>query len=484
MSSTTITCPKCRQSFELTEAMAAPIEARLRSQFEADKARAAADLAAKEKAVAAREAAAAKAQESVDEAVNAKLAGERAKLTQELRKKVETDMAAEVQAAREENAELRRKADAATKKEVELARRERELTDKQSAMELELQAKLSAERVKIAEDARKQAAAAQQTELTALKEQLATQTAAAKKAQDEELKLRQERAKLEEDTRTLKLQVQRTLDEERAKIREDAARQADESHRLTVAEKDQKIAEMVKQIDDLRRKADSGSQQAQGEVLEVELERLLRDAFPLDLIEPVGKGVFGGDVVQRVRNDLGQVCGTILWESKRTKNWQSDYLTKLRDDGRAAKADACALMTTAMPKNIATFGHVEGIWVTNRACVVGVAAALRQGIMQVADAKRAMQGQQGKMELVYHYLTGPQFRQRVEAIVESFSTMQKDLDAERRAMEKLWAKREKQIERAALNAMGMHGDLAGIVGKALPELDGVGVSELLGAENI
>lgn len=476
MAGTSITCPKCRHSFELTEAMSAPIEARLRAQFEADAAQKAEDLAAKEKELAAKAAALAKAQDSVEEAVATRLIAERARVERDARAKAAEAVSLELQAAKEEAAEQRAKAEAATKREIELARRERDLTEKQSALELDVQKAIESERAALVEKARKEALTQQEAALKALREENVAKGQALAEAQRAELALRQERSKLEQEKQALELEVARQLDAERAKIRADALAQADEQHRLTLAEKDQTMAELRAQLDAARRKADQGSQQAQGEVLEVELERLLKEAFPTDVFEPVPKGVHGGDVVHRVRNELGQLCGTILWESKRTKIWQDAFLSKNRDDGRIAKADACAIMSVTLPKAITTFGQVDGVWVTNRACVVGVAAALRLGILQVAEAKRAMQGQAGKMELVYQYLTGSQFRQRVEAIVEAFSTMQKDLDAEKRAMERLWAKREKQIERAALNAMGMHGDLSGIVGNALPEIEGMNLS--------
>jgi hypothetical protein len=333
-----------------------------------------------------------------------------------------------------------------------------------------MQRKLEAERKKIAEQARGEAEQSQSATLKGLQAELEAKALALKTAQDAELTLRKQRAALEQEKQALQLEVQRKLDAERDQIRADARKQADEEHRYRLAESEKRLADVNKQLEEARRKAEQGSQQTQGEVLEIELERILRDAFPLDLIEPVPKGVHGGDVVQRIRNDLGQVCGSILWESKRTKNWSDGWLAKLRDDGRAAKADQFAIMSAVLPDGIATFGQMDGVWVTGRACVVGVASALRLGIMQVADAKRAMQGQQGKMELVYHYLTGPQFRQRVEAIVESFTAMQADLITERRAMERIWAKREKQIDRAIVNAAGMYGDLSGIAGVAIPEL--------------
>jgi hypothetical protein len=171
----------------------------------------------------------------------------------------------------------------------------------------------------------------------------------------------------------------------------------------------------------------------------------------------------------------GQPCGTILWETKRTKNWSDGWLAKLRGDQRAAAAELAVLVSKALPKQIETFGFVDAIWVTDFPFVVPLAVALRQSLIDLASAKRAQDGQATKMELVYQYLTGPRFRHRVAAIVEKFSDMQTDLDRERKAMTRLWAKRETQIQGVIESTVGMYGDLQGIAGKAFQEIDGLAI---------
>jgi hypothetical protein len=208
-------------------------------------------------------------------------------------------------------------------------------------------------------------------------------------------------------------------------------------------------------------------------VQELELESVLSAKFPLDQIHPVPKGEFGGDVLQHVAGPFGQACGTILWESKRTKNWSDGWLVKLREDQRQAKAELSIIVSQALPKDVETFDLVEGVWVTHPKEVLPLAMALRQGLMEVAVAKQASEGQQTKMEMVYDYLMGPRFRQRVQAIVEAFSTMREDLDKERRVMMKQWAKREEQIGRVMQATVGMYGDLQGIAGKTLQEIEGL-----------
>jgi len=247
-------------------------------------------------------------------------------------------------------------------------------------------------------------------------------------------------------------------------------------------EKEQTITSMQKQIEDLKRRAEQGSQQLQGEVQELELEGLLRAKFPRDVIEPVPKGEHGGDILQRVVGPLGQVCGTILWESKRTKNWSDTWLPELREDQRAAKAEVAVIVSQALPKDFESFDLIDGVWVTPPRIALPVAITLRQTLIEVAAARKASEGQQTKTEMVYQYLTGPRFRQRVQAIVEAFSSMQEDLDKEKKVITKQWAKREEQIGRVMQSTVGMYGDLQGIAGKTLQEIEGLGFPALEGSK--
>jgi hypothetical protein len=230
---------------------------------------------------------------------------------------------------------------------------------------------------------------------------------------------------------------------------------------------------MQRQIEELKRQAEQGSQQLQGEVQEIELESLVRAAFPMDNIEPVPKGEHGGDVVQRVVGPAGQHCGTMLWECKRTKIWNDGWLPKLRDDQRGAKAEIALIVTQALPRDVDSFNLIDGVWVTSPRCAIPVAIALRYSLIEIATARLAGEGQQSKMEMVYQYLTGPRFRHRIEAIVEKFSDMHEDLERERKTMTKLWAKREEQIRCVIESTAGMYGDLQGIAGKTLQEIAGL-----------
>jgi len=266
------------------------------------------------------------------------------------------------------------------------------------------------------------------------------------------------------------LELERKLDEGRGKIREDALARAAEEHHLKDREKDKQLEDMRRQIEDLKRKAEQGSQQAQGEILELELEDVLRANFRFDEVEPVAKGVRGADVLQRVVTSSGKPCGSILWESKRTKAWSDGWIQKLKDDQREAKADTGIIVSSILPKGVNHIGCIDGVWVSDFPSLIGLGAALRSGILQLAHAQNALSGKGEKMELIYKYLSGPEFRNRVEAIVEAFVAMKGDLDSEKRAMERAWSKREKQIERVIHNTSGMYGDLQGLIGVSLPPI--------------
>ena len=240
---------------------------------------------------------------------------------------------------------------------------------------------------------------------------------------------------------------------------------------------------MARQIEDLKRRAEQGSQQLQGEVLELALEATLRARFPGDLIEPVPKGELGADVVQRVLGPTGQPCGAILWEGKRTRNWSDGWLAKLRDDQRALGAEMAIIVSEALPKGVERFDQVDGVWVSDWKCALPLAMALRRSLIELALLRTARDGQATKMELVYDYLTGPRFRHRVAAIVERFTDMKADLDRERKMMLRSWAKREAQINGVIEATVGLYGDLQGIAGKALPEIEGLEAPLLAGPED-
>lgn len=295
-------------------------------------------------------------------------------------------------------------------------------------------------------------------------------------ANKNELALRKQKTELEQKAKDIDLEVQRRLDDEKEQLEARVGDRIAESYRIKEAEKDKKLSDTLAQVEDLKRRMEQGSQQAQGETLEVELEQILMVSFPLDLVEPVAKGVKGGDMLQTVKIRSGQECGKILWEVKRTKAWSDSWITKVKADARVAKADLCLIATETLPKGIKNFGEVEGVWISSPENAIPLAGALRQSLVQLAKEKYLQTGKKEKAVVVYDYLIGSEFKGRVEAIIESYRAMKSDLESEKRAMEKVWAKRDKQISMVTLNIAGMCGDL-----EAMAELPYVAALQLEGA---
>jgi hypothetical protein len=315
-------------------------------------------------------------------------------------------------------------------------------------------------------------------ELAELQEVLKQRDEKLAAAQNAQADLIRKERELNDAKREMELTIEKRIEESLTTVRDKAKLEAEEGLKLKVAEKEHTISAMQKQIEELKRKAEQGSQQLQGEIQELDLESMVRTAFPMDTVEPVPKGEHGGDILHIVVGSIGQHCGKILWESKRTKNWSDGWLAKLRDDQRAAKAEIALIVTQALPKDVDSFNLIDGIWVTSPRCAIPVAIALRYSLIELANARQAGEGQQSKMALIYQYLIGSRFRHRIEAIVEKFSDMHEDLDRERKTMTRLWAKREEQIRCVVESTAGMYGDLQGIAGKTLREIDGLALLSL------
>jgi hypothetical protein len=417
MAEPTVVCPQCKTEIKLTESLAAPLLESIRRDYEQRLTQKDAEMAKREKTLHEREASLQKQKESIDEQVEQKMQQEQGRIAAEEAKKAKLALG------------------------HELDRKVKELNDLQEVLK-QRDAKL---------------ADAQKTQADLIRKQ----------------------RELDDAKRELELTIEKRVQTDLAAARVKAKKEAEDEMKLKVMEAEQTIASMQKQIEDLKRRAEQGSQQLQGEVQELEIEGLLSTRFPRDTIQPVPKGEFGGDILHRVMGPLGQPCGTILWESKRTKNWSDGWLPKLREDQRAAKAEIAVIISQVLPKDVETFALVDQVWVAHPKVALPVAVALRQTLIEIAGARQASEGQQTKMEMVYGYLTGPRFRHRIQAIVEAFSSMREDLDRERKAITKQWSKREEQIDRVMQATVGMYGDLQGIAGKTLQEIEGIEFQGLL-----
>ncbi len=356
-------------------------------------------------------------------------------------------------------------------REAALAERQKQIARAEKAIEQQVADKLTLERKALQAEAREQAKRDLTVELQDLRSQLTDRQQKLADAQKTELELRKQQRQVEEKAQGLELEVARKLDAEREAIRKQAAETATEAERLKLAEKEKVISDLQLQITALKQKAEQGSMQLQGEVLELDLESQLAGAFPYDAIEPVSKGVRGGDIHQRVHTNTGHDCGMILWEAKRTKNWSGNWASKLKEDQRAAKAELAVIVSQVLPPELRHFGQVDGVWVCDFLSALPLAAALRHGLVTAAVARLAETGKAGKTEELYAYLCSVEFRQHIEAVVEAFAAMQQDLQKEKRAMEKAWAAREKQLGRALQHTAQLYGGIQGIAGQsALPEI--------------
>lgn len=404
---------------------------------------------------------------------------------QQARKEAEDELKAKVLEKDQTIASMQKQIEEVAGREKSIREREETLSKAKDSLAAQVAERVEQERSKIATDEARKAKLSLANDLNQKTKEVADlneilkqrdeKLTEAQKAQTDLLKKQRE---LDEAKRELDLTVEKRIQEGLTATRQQGRKEAEDELKLKVSEKEQTIASMQKQIEELRRRAEQGSQQLQGEVQELELEALLRARFPRDIVEPVPKGEHGGDALQRVNGSLSQLCGTILWESKRTKNWSDGWLVKLRDDQRTAKAEIAVIVTQVLPENVETFDLIDGVWVTHPRVAIPVAIMLRQSLIEVAMTRQASEGQQTKMEMLYSYLTGPRFRQRLEAIVEAFGSMKEDLDKERKAITKQWAKRDEQIERVMQATVGMYGDMQGIAGKTLQEIEGLEMKAL------
>ncbi len=370
-------------------------------------------------------------------------------------------------------AEATKKAKELDKEKIVLKQKAKELEAKGQAIDEQVAEQLKTERKEIVEAERKKIIAEQSEQTKALEEELVEKSKKLSDMQKQEIDLRKKQRELEQKQQELELENQRKLDQERKKISEEASKKATEEQQLKMREKDDQLAAMKKQIGELKRKAEVGSQEAQGEALEQELQEYLERTFPYDRFQEVKKGTRGADILQIVHNQTGKECGKILWESKNTKEFQKSWIEKLKKDQQRDNADIAVIMSVALPAGIDSFDMRDGVWVTDYKSLKGLATALRQGLIEVARQKLITIGQDSIKDVLYQYITGQEFIMRIRAVVEAFQRMNYELAKEKRAMTRIWNSREKQIATVIENVAGIHGSIEGLVGnqKALPEIE-------------
>lgn len=288
---------------------------------------------------------------------------------------------------------------------------------------------------------------------------------------EKELEIREEKRKIEDAKRDLELETQRRIDEEKKKIEEETSKRLLDEHYLKDLEKDKKISDMTKQIEELKRVSQQGSMQTQGEVGELALEKALRELFPTDEVLEVKKGELGGDIRQIVKTQRGTVCGLILWERKRTKAWTEGWIVKLKEDIERDKAHLGVIVTEVLPKDFKKqIGERSGIWITTQDFVEPLALLLRKILYDVAKEKAVKSNKESKAEEVYNFVTSSEFISQVERMVGIYQEMKQQITKERLVFEKQWKGREMQIERLLTGVSGIYGSIQGIAGSALPQV--------------
>lgn len=292
-----------------------------------------------------------------------------------------------------------------------------------------------------------------------------------KQLQEQLLELNKTLRQIRIESEQKRIELEKKLAEEQEKIRQEEQKRIEQEYQLKILEKDKKLSDALKLAEEYKRKLEQGSPQLQGEVQELGLEAILKREFPFDEIKEVPKGVEGADVLQIVKNSSGRVCGMIIWESKRTKSWNENWIMKLKEDQRRVKAEMAVIISQVLPDGVKNFTQRNAVWIGGFDAIAGLGLILRQTLIEIASVKSSLVGKEEKKEILWNYLTSVEFRQRIEAVYDAYIQLTEDLRREKDWFRRKWAKQEKNIERVAENILGIHGDLQGIVGKSLPEIN-------------
>lgn len=347
----------------------------------------------------------------------------------------------------------------------------------QQKVDSEVKSKLTAEKTKLEKSIRNDLKEETSEQIQSLTKELELKSGQVKelnKTKAEVEKLKREKDELR-DTVVLEKEKEfsEKLKDEKIKIK----KQVDEASTMKIKELEKQLEVQKELAEEMKRKAEQGSMQLQGEVQELAIEEILANLFPFDLISEVGKGVKGADVIQTVRNKIGTDCGTILYESKRTKSFSNDWITKLKTDAVATKADICIIVTEALPDGIDRIGQKDGVWICSFNDFKGLVLVLRESLIKINDAYSSQTNKGEKMQMLYDYLTSTEFRLQVGAIIEGFTDLQNGYIQEKRAMERIWKQREKQLEKVLLNTNHFIGSIKGIAGSSIPDLKQIGSAD-------
>ncbi|MFA5000191.1 MAG: DUF2130 domain-containing protein [Patescibacteria group bacterium] len=381
-------------------------------------------------------------------------------IEEKIKKDFETKQKVKEAELEQKETDLKKQADAlaTSKKEID------------SVVAKQVDDKMGKERLKLYKEAKTEAEKEQNVKTALLEEQLKNKEEKLAQATKNEIELRKEKIKLDEEKQAFELEKMRQLEEAKKTIVEEANKKATEEQQYVIAQLKKQLTDATKAKDDLARKLEQGSQQTQGEVLELELEEILKAEFPQDEIVPVPKGVKGADVIHKIIDRSGGLCGQIIWESKKTKAWSEGWIQKLKDDQRAIKADLAVIVSIVLPTDVKGFSLRDGVFVCDVKLAINLASLLRYDLLKVSEANRALTGKDEKRDVVYAYVNSVDFKQRIQTIAEAFIEMKNDIDKEKRSYQAIWAKREKQVQRVIDNTFGIYGDLKGLTGGTMQEI--------------
>lgn len=475
MKSFNVTCPACSHEFEPIEAQAQFLAKEVESAIAKSKSQ----LAQKQKELLEKEASLKNIEDDIEAKVEATL---KVKLS-EAEKKAQIEQAKKYEVKLKDLESQITEKDAAVKQantlQLQLSKQLREAKERQEKLDLEVEQKVSDRiqselQVKLSEAQQKtklEEAKKFQMQMNDLEIQLKERESAIEAANNQQLLLTRQLREANERQQKMDIEVEQKVMEKLDAVQSDAKTRAEDLYKLQLAQRDKKIKDIEQQLETARRTAEQGSQQTQGEVVEIEFEKELAAKYPLDQFAPVPKGFDGADLIQTVVNSTGKKTGSIIWEFKNTKSFSNEWITKLKKDQQQANADVAVLVTRTLPKDVQEVEMIDGVLVVSFSVAIPVSAILRKSIEDLSYSQLVTQGQDEKMRLIYGYLTGSQFKTKIKAIVSAFKSLKEDIETEKRAYNRIWAKREKLLDHVIDSASSMYGDIEGIAGSAAPRIE-------------
>ncbi len=459
-----ITCPHCKNHFELTEAISHDLESKYQSQLSTELNKKESEFNRKLKSLE-------KEKSDLSQKVEEDVKALKDKIENDLKNKFREQFELENKDLKTQLDEQKSKTQAAQQKELQLFKLQREIESQRSELEIDLAKRIEVEKVKIENELKNKMRGQFELENIDLKTQLDEQKKIAEESQKNELDLLKKQREIEAQKKQLELDVARKLSEGRALIELEAKENADSAMNLKLAEKDKQLGDLQKTISELQRKSSVTSQQLQGEVLELQIENTLREVFPDDNITEVKKGARGADIIQEVYFQSGRKAGSIIYECKQTNEWGNQWVSKLKEDMRESNSNIGVIVSIALPKEVKLMGLHEGIWVTHPSMVKSLSMLLRDGLIKAARAELAAATPQDQKDLLFKYMTSPKFSQKIQAMFEATISMKQTILSEKRSITKGWKKREQEVENFELQMINLYGELEGVVGKALPKVE-------------